>query len=206
MAKGLAVWTVSRRIPKKIQRAVSKHARQIGEIAFSWNLLQDAFFELFWIVTTEHKPEKHPMVHAIWHSIQSDKTQREMLRDAAMAHDSLSVRYVGNIKWAIKKAAKLSEFRNDAVHTAVRFTISAGRTIPIPQHGSGRTQAVERLLANPTAKVWQRVRGDLSALANFCHALSTSYVAHGPRGPLPCRPRLLALPADKKKSHRKRKK
>jgi len=194
MVRGLTAWKVSRSIPKEIRREWTRHAHQIGEISTSWNLLQDAFFELFWIVVANHETEKHSMVHALWHTIQSDKTQREMLENISKNHPTLSKRWRANIKWATKKAYDLSKVRNDSIHTPVQFAyLPNARPILRLQKVSAKKQAVDRLTVNPTATVWRAVRGDLVALANYCHAMSSSYVAHGPTGPLPRKPPLQSL-------------
>jgi len=77
------------------------------------------------------------MVHALWHSIQSDKTQREMLRDAAAARPDLSPEFVENVEWAVKMAGELAIHRNEAVHTPVRFAPLHSGPVPIYQRVSG---------------------------------------------------------------------
>jgi hypothetical protein len=195
---------LSRRIPKSIQFAVRKHARQIGEIALAWNALQDALFVIFWTTATENRDDDYSIAYAIWHTFQSDRSQRELLMAVATANAKLPKGLVGHLKWAVDRASELSTFRNDAVHTPVRFIpISGGQPIPIPDEISARKQAVERLRRNPTARTWRLVRGDLIVLADFCNAIYGNIVVSGLSTTWPDRPRLLALPSKVRKRRKK---
>ena len=196
MARRTTTDRYSRRIPFQISGAVKTHARQCGEISFVWNLLQDAFFHMFWGVVGDYRGDRHDMAHALWHSIQSDKTQREMLRDAAESRPDLPPELVGHIKWAVRMAEKLATFRNDAIHTPVRFAVVPTGTFTQYQRVSGRRQAVDRLTINPSASYWRVVRGDLAVLVAFCELVYRRHAAHGPLAPSTRRPPLLALPRD----------
>jgi len=191
---------LSRRVPKLIQSSARKHARQIGEIALAWNALQDALFVLFWAIATENRYEDYHKAHAIWHTLQSDRLQRELLMAVANANLNLPKRLVGHLKWVVERTAKLSEFRNDAIHTPVRFVpLTSGQAIPIPAEISARKQAVERLRQTPTAQTWRRVRGDLIVLADFCNAIYGHIVVSGLSTTWPDRPRLLTITSKARK-------
>lgn len=196
MSRSPVIDKYSRRIPTTISRAVKKHARHSGEISFVWNLLQDAFFHMFWGVVGDYRGDRHAVAHALWHSIQSDKTQREMLREAAIGRPDLPPEFVEDITWAVKVAEYLAVFRNDAVHTPVRFAVLPNETLAIYQKISGRKQAVDRLAINPTASVWLRVRGDLVVLVAFCELVYRRHAAHGPNAPSTRRPPLSIVPRD----------
>ena len=136
------------------------------------------------------------MAHSLWHSIQSDRTQREMLRDAARARPDLAPEFVHNIEWAVRMGDELAVARNDAVHTPVRFAVIPGGPVLIYQRISGRRQAVTRMEIIPTADVWLDVRGDLVALTGYCETLYRHQTLHGPLAPWARRPQLAAVPRD----------
>lgn len=176
---------LSRRIPKEFQSAARKHARQIGEVALAWNHLQDALFNLFWVFTTEgtqkNKRDRWPISHAIWHSFQSDKAQREMLLVVVKADARVPQKLRGQIKWIVDHTKKLGTFRNDAVHTPIKFALwPSGDVDTLPQAASGRTSAIERLIKAPLSGTWRRTRGDLVILAAFCHEISSPVLAGRP--------------------------
>lgn len=82
MADKLPPLTPPRRLPSHFTQKVSRHARHIGEIAWAWNSLQANLFQLFHAIVS---PKNHALAYGLWHLIQSDKTQREMVLEAARA-------------------------------------------------------------------------------------------------------------------------
>jgi hypothetical protein len=71
------------------------YALAIGKFGLNWNFLQYALCELFSIVTLEKTPQVGDRVNhvpiKIWHSLRSDRAQREMLK-AAIESSHLSQR------------------------------------------------------------------------------------------------------------------
>src|ERR1700730_1437214 len=125
---------LSRRIHKSVQSGARKYARQMGEIALAWNALQDGLFILFWIVSTNRRQQEYPIAHAIWHSFQSDKAQREMLLAVASANPLLPRKLVDHLKWLVKLTTDLSAYRNAVLHTPVKFAAGiSGYVEAIPQ-------------------------------------------------------------------------
>jgi hypothetical protein len=151
-------------------------------------------------------PDKQHMANRIWHSIQSDKAQRELLLNAAEA--SVSLRSPGlfaDIKWAIDRANDIGGQRNAVAHTSVWTVIQPdGKRTVTPDPQSSRWSAIARLTATPTAKIWRKVRGDLYALADFV-SLIDAHVRHGPLAPLRSRPRLQSVQAKSASRSRPRK-
>jgi hypothetical protein len=147
------------------------------------------------------------MAYAIWQSHSSDRTQREMLKEAANAafHQKKRVpRILVNIRWLIDCASTLSTHRNDAVHTPVKFAPYGPEIVfVIPDTTSGREQNVDRMEKQPLASIWNKVRGDMLVLATFCEAISGHLYLNGPSGPLPKRPPLLIARAKTQKTRKK---
>jgi hypothetical protein len=180
---------LSRRRPKEFRVAAGKHARQIGEIALAWNALQHSFFVLFYKILNDY-----PRAHAIWHSLKSDRAQREMLLSVAIVSDRLPKSLIGHLAWAVRSATKLSEFRNIVIHTPVMYLDSSGRVLTVPNAVSAKRSTVKRLRIEPIAKRWRLIRGDLIILTDFCHAIYEHIVVGGLSASWPHRPTLLAIP------------
>jgi hypothetical protein len=194
----------TRRIPTTIQSGVRKHGKRIGDITIIANLLQEAFFHLFWIVIGDHEDATYEMVHGVWHTIMSDKTQRDMLEAATIGRFGPNSRFAQQIKWAIGRAGKLSEFRNDIVHTPVRFAVIDEKPILLFQRVSAKKASMDRLAKTPAATQSRLVRGDLVVLTVFCETLYRVYLLNGQTGPWPRRPPLLSLPKTSQRRGRRK--
>lgn len=179
------------------RRLEAKHGRHVGEVVIAWNDLQGSLFMIFWALLGK----SHAVAHGIWHTIQSDKTQREMLAGVAKADLEDRPKALESVMWLLKAAAALSSYRNDSAHTPIMPVVTATGTIGVaPNMFSGRGPAIERLVATPLDQVWRRVRGDLYALARYgqliAHVLMSS---GGASPPWPRRPRLLAVRVSNRK-------
>jgi hypothetical protein len=186
----------------KVQRpAIRLHARHTGEIVIAWNGLQGSLFMLFAALFGDI--HKQHFAHKIWHTIQSDKTQREMLYNAAEAFlGARCPELLADIKWGLDRAGDLSPYRNDAAHTAI-WTVAqpSGRRTVMPDPYATRFASMQRLVETPTAAIWQKVRGDLYALTEYV-ALIEAHVRYGPLVALKSRPRLQAVQEKQTKSRR----
>lgn len=188
---------LNRRVPPFARDALKLHARRVGEIVWAWNFLQSRLFQLFWILTT---PTNHKIAHGIWHSIQSDKTQRELVMAAAKGALTDRPDRVEDIRWILDRAEALSPFRNAAAHTTMLFLQTLPATRMVPDFTSSRGGALERLLDAPLDESWQKIKGDLWVLAGF-----TQYVAYNLHVPetfrtLPNRPHLQSIPPSRRQS------
>jgi hypothetical protein len=190
---------LSRRRPEKQQAVIVRHARHVGEILIAWNDLQSKLFMIFWVIVS---PERHQVAYGIWHCIQSDKTQRDMVLAAARGALAAKSRMLQHIEWLVDRAAALSVYRNDPAHTAIGFTTDENnKLVPVPDLVAGRDAALKRLADAPTSTYWERVRGDLWSLSYFAGSIwahllppPTPPVPH----PFPRRPRLMSIPAKKR--------
>jgi hypothetical protein len=85
------------------------------------------------VVATHSRHEEYEKAHAIWHSLQSDKAQREVLIATARADRRLPKKLVDHIKWITDRAGELATARNVAIHTPANFArIQGVGVIPIP--------------------------------------------------------------------------
>jgi hypothetical protein len=184
---GMAKWS---------RRAVRQHAWHVGEIAWAWNQLHAVLFTLFWELLDSDSWE---VCYAIWHSFPSDSAQRAMLKSVAVARLTPQSRGLSAVQWVIKQTDSLSGHRNDAVHSAVVYTVQAGpppKAILKPDEITSRKAALERLAAAPLDKTWRRLRGDLVALTDYSVRLVNTlpFLGTPEAPPWPLRPRLLVTP------------
>jgi hypothetical protein len=199
MAKAFSV-TPNRRVDPILKDALKQHARHAGEIIWCWNLLTDQLFWLLTALVTERAEARgQEVAYAIWDLIQSDALKRDLIRGIASRVLKGEPKTLDAIKWLLDRTSDLSPFRNDVAHVPLRFASVGGiagrrpKVVLSPVSGSGRKQAIERLLKEPTAKNWRRVRGDLLALSNYAFLLALNIRGGPPEPPWPRKPRLLAV-------------
>lgn len=142
---------------------------------------------------------------AIWHSHQSDKSQREMLISAATEVLRFkSPKALACIRWLKDTTDKFSPFRNDPAHTPMSIAaFESGIVLIEPNIFAAKSQSVTRLYEKPLESTWKKLRGDLFMLCAYAielnRALNNSQFA-----PLPRRPRLLSIPSSGRRTRRKR--
>lgn len=202
MAKAL---TISRRLSGPWFDGVKRHAGQAGQIMWGWNFLQSGLLHIFHQIVS---PDNRPLALALWHSIQSDKAQRDMLLSAAKATLAEQPKLLGDIDWLVKRADDLSPYRNDSAHTGISLggvwdAKRRFRMMVYPDQNSSKPSSLERLLARPVDSYWRTVKGDLWVLGRYATSVAGRINGDGSFGPLLRRPRLLSLPPKKKRARRK---
>lgn len=190
----------SRTNPDSGAPAFDEHARQIGEIIYLWNKLQGDLFWIFFGLTRAKKADwfaEYETAMSIWHSIQSDKTQKEMV--AGVARWRLAPRLRSHVLWLCRAHEKLSPYRNAFAHVGFHYHWETNAYIPYDL--GARKSALERLAAYPKRELFRKLRGDLAALSDYASSLGSRI--HYPRARSPCpsteRPRLLLVPASTQK-------
>ena len=173
----------------------------IGRVMIAWNALHVMFFNVFRLLAFSGN---HFLANRIWHTIQSDSTQRTMLKHVL---DGLEPkpgrrRFESGLRWALKVTDMLSSDRNDLAHLSYVF-YQEGNAI-IPDYPAGRISAAQRAIERQGQRVdWRVLCGDLFALARYVMELeeglySENYTA------LPHRPRLRSPAAKTLASDRRR--
>jgi hypothetical protein len=189
----------SRRPPHGHSPNERRHIRHIGEVVHAWNTAHDMLYQVFALALAEKRNFFGDMglAHALWHTVQSDKTQREMV--AAVVKEK--IRDQSNreaILWAISALNDLATYRNDAAHVP----IMTGHPDIYPNY-SAKPGSVERWEKSPIAEHWRMLRGDLYALANYLQGVCFALGINAPR-PLSRRPRLLLARATDPRTHDRR--
>jgi len=178
------------------------YALAIGKFALNWNFLQYALSELFAIVTLEKFPRVgdpvNPVPINIWHSMKSDRVQREILKVAIeSSHLSKGNDLVESGKWLCGEVNKLETRRNDIMHSALvlmRYGTQTSKVIPMPySHNplSKRLSEVADLLEE-----FKSASHNAAALTDYALALHTALITT--RAPWPRKPSLRGRPQTKK--------
>jgi hypothetical protein len=161
----------------------------LGEVAHAWNHLQEEFAHLFCIVAGLD----NSMGSAIWHSLVSDRAQREMVRAAVnvAASDEDWVKKFpqvrGDIEWALDKADCIAERRNRAIHAPCSVGIGAGDFEIIPWSFFGNRLA-KKLVGKDVLHEFKWYEESANTLKQF---VREAHVAlFNGRSPWPDKPRM----------------
>jgi hypothetical protein len=102
------------------------YALEIGQLTRARNALHDTLGEIFTQIVS---PSNANVSRAIWYSIMSDKTQRDILKAAYLAWGAIDPKKhpkaKEDIKWLIKTVDNLGFQRNDAIHAPILVGKSA---------------------------------------------------------------------------------
>lgn len=102
---------------EEIKDAYNEYVSALGEVAHSWNYLQESLGHLFCDICGLD----FSMGFAIWYSSDNDRVQRRMLAAALNAWPEekwqRTPKAVQEIEWILKETNELANRRNDAVHS-----------------------------------------------------------------------------------------
>jgi hypothetical protein len=166
----------------------------LGQFALAWNELQASLCELFSIVALERPPLAGEMVNYtptyIWHSIKSDRAQREML-EAAIKHSRLS--NGNNLSqdglWLAGRVGSLEDRRNDILHSPL-IPLSIGKdSTKIVPNKFGKNPRAEKLdTAADLLEEIQSARDNATLLSDYAQRLVAALLNAG--APWPNKPSL----------------
>jgi hypothetical protein len=89
-------------------------AVELGKLVYAWNLLHEELGQLFECVIV---PKRPGCALAAWRALENDRSQRLMVEYAVKYAIDLRPEIVEDILWVLDKANKLSETRNNAIHS-----------------------------------------------------------------------------------------
>jgi hypothetical protein len=177
------------------------YAVEIGKLALEWNRLQEHLSFLFSV--TLGTGNTVMLAYRIWHSAQSDRAQREMLRAAAEVmfgtelHGQASPKLLEDILWLLDQAQRLADRRNDAMHSPfiLSYGASGGVTVApavfLGHPRAGKLQGKNVLMEFEWYRDCARVLADFAY--ELFYSLKMAPIAALPAPPLPERPRLPLL-------------
>ncbi len=123
--------------------AFQQYAKALGELSLAWNDLHEMLGNLFWVSLGI---PNGVMPLDVWHSSNSDRAQRDMLKAIAESHaigGDLTKTAKIEILWVLKRAISLEDTRNNALHSPV---FQSGNDPVEAAHQSGHRRAKQ--LAN----------------------------------------------------------
>ncbi len=124
----------------ELMAGLRPYAEAIGHANIEWNNLQEWFSLCFWKIFENSDPE----AMAIWGVIKSDRTQREMVieaakvkflarvyRDDIVSDTDAEKAYAiyDRLKFLYDKAQIFEDLRNDAIHSPIKMNISADHLV-----------------------------------------------------------------------------
>jgi hypothetical protein len=186
---------------RRNERTFRPIAIELGWLAYEWNRLQEALAELFSDFVSK---DNLPMGFAVWYSVPSDRTQRDMLRAAleiAYQKSSPKPQPYSEIVWILGELNSLAGKRNTALHVPLIFVtdVMLDEVEILPKYFFGNPHA-RQLSGKELIEEFKWYRGHLSRLAHFAEALH--YAVTFPDYALPERPQL--PPRGRYQSHKAR--
>jgi hypothetical protein len=148
-------------------RAFLPFATALGQLTLAWNDLHETLAMLFCSVMGGGFSNQYL---AVWHSIPSDRTQRNALVAAVEAglieggHPQL----LEDVKWIRARAEELEEARNNALHSPLWGTPPMGKAPPIirPAIGLGHIRA-NKLAGKDLLAEYRYCRDATTVVRNF---------------------------------------
>lgn len=179
-------------MPRGFSHEIRQYAARTGLAVWAWNSLHANLFTLFWFIASRGQPLYHTTAHRIWHTIQNDTTQREMLLNVANANLAFNKTMLQRVRWIIKTTNSLSTYRNIAAHTPAAFSPYL-QDRPAADPFAARDQARKRFLEIKHDQFWRVLVGDLNALSAYTAGVAVEISQPGFGGTLPHRPRMQSL-------------
>jgi hypothetical protein len=138
--------TEAKRIPvmlptdAKRQEVEAAYDRVVGRVSRTWNRLHQSLGVFFAVIIGGN----YELVLAAWDSIENDRTKREMLRAASEAASperwKQTPKAPDDLLWVLKRAQKLSDVRNDAMHALVALHIGTEITMVVTSPARGKRE------------------------------------------------------------------
>ena len=90
----------SRKIPKEFKPALDEISSSVGEVVWAWNYCHAAFHRLFAQLVNS---DNLLIGYSIWHVIQNDSNQRDMVLIAAKAALKKQPQILARIAWTVER-------------------------------------------------------------------------------------------------------
>ena len=193
---------VPRRVPPEIKSPVRSLALATGELLWASSQAHTAFCNVFALLVAK---DNLNVGFAIWHTVQADSTQRQMLAALVDARLPTPSRMNKSLLWAKEKADKLATLRNDAAHLASAFRTDSDPYKLVPNPFGNPPTRTERLKnISDLVAHFRTVKGDLVQLSGYINALFFKLVQPSGPYPWPRRPSLKSLPKAAKRQPKRR--
>lgn len=143
-------------------RLFSKHALAVGRLTLAWNSLHEQLGKLFWTITGGDSA----VVLSAWHSLKSDRSQRDMLKAAANSRfgDGDEGKKISEL---LKLIDKTSAMRDAAVHGPMSLRLHDGKWSATPNHLFGNLKAKQLLQYDQLLEELRRTTDTLVSLEGY---------------------------------------
>lgn len=117
------------------EKAMREYYYSVGRVAHAWNYLQETLGRIFVIIIHD---VKYNVACSLWHSQQSDRNQRRLLRSSISSgalddwKHHLPPRAGGDIIWLLFESDELSGRRDEAIHSPVGLRHDDMNIDPVP--------------------------------------------------------------------------
>lgn len=164
------------------EKALEPYMLRLGRVAHAWNHMHESLGLLFCTICC--LPWDIGM--AIWHSLKSDRSQRDLLQGAITAADRDEVWKITypkakeSVDWALQKINGLADRRNSAIHAPI-FVPSSGEPELTPLTMFGNPNAA-KLYGKDIIQEFEWYEDYANAIKKYIIAIEGSI---GGRGTLP---------------------
>jgi len=174
----------------RIRRPVRSFSIATGELLWASNQLHTAFAVVFSVLVSK---KNLAVGQSIWHAVQSDSTQRNMLAEVAKVALGNQKRMHALLLWAKKKADSLATIRNDAAHMSTAFRTDNDLWALVANAIGNPPSRAVRLESRPDLlRYFRSAKSDLVQLSGFVYALLFRMIVPDANHPWPRRPVLKA--------------
>jgi hypothetical protein len=170
------------------------HALAIGKIVMAWNEYHEIFGEIFAGLFTKSHWETSL---AIWHCLDSDRTQRKLLRAAAETHLRWNEKGLEELFWLLNKTDSLiAHQRNLGVHAPLMSITELDGTHKVQPLAMLGNRNAKQMVGKDILREYAHYEQQIKEMSSFAYALRFK-LALGKHtdDPWPERPRLSSRPS-----------
>lgn len=161
-------------------KSFEPYVKAIGQAAIAWSGLHEVLRDIFWIMLGTDKPTSS----AIWYSIRSDRSQRQMLKALAKSYretGDLRKELADKIDALLKECDAVALTRDDVVHAPILSSLTG----VVPNAYSGSPMA-SRLLNKVLLDEYRWCRDACLVISDYAHRISINMMTENdPEYPLP---------------------
>jgi hypothetical protein len=172
------------------EKPFRRYTSIIGQANLAWNDLHISLSNIFMqvcslsIPNSKEKNYLHIKSHQIWHSTQSDRGSRAMLKAAlrGMSPDEKAKypKLIDDVEWLLKETKKLEETRNNVVHAPL-LLITKSELMPEVDNWvvpSAQSPRGSKLLGKDLLKEYRWCRDAAVALRDNAEAIQLTLYHH----------------------------
>jgi hypothetical protein len=174
----------------RTSKSFRSHAMVVGELVWASNYCLWTFSMLYGSLFA---PDDMKIAKRTWRGTRGDQAQLNLVEHAVRGNKRLNRRKAAAVLWALDKARKLAEQRNDAVHVFVEVRRTGKPTVRPSPHTIIEKRFAKLSAITDLTRHFGTVRDDFIRIADYVEILWL-YSEGTHLDPLPSRPRLRTGP------------